>query len=167
MKKLLYILIQWTWGIPQNLAGLFVYCGCALARRETCRLERPRSAHAYRERYALLQKHEYQGRPYKLASVTYWNHWDSLSLGMFLFIGKRRGLRTIKHEYGHSIQSMILGPFYLIAVGIPSVLWCHWPALAEKWKKGEVSYYSRYPENWADKLGGVTDKDTDECIRNR
>ncbi|MDO4938817.1 MAG: hypothetical protein Q4E54_02510 [Lachnospiraceae bacterium] len=140
MKKLLYIFAQWTWGIPQNLAGLFVY---------------------------LFQKHEYQGRPYRMASVTYWNHRDSLSLGMFLFIGKHRGLRTIKHEYGHSIQSIILGPFYLIVVGIPSILWCHLPGLSKKWKRGEVSYFSRFPENWADRLGEVTAEDTDECTEKR
>lgn len=27
------------------------------------------------------------------------------------------------HEYGHTIQSMILGPLYLIVIGIPSTLW--------------------------------------------
>lgn len=133
MKKLLYILIQWIWGFPQNLAGLFVF---------------------------LSQKRENREGNYHAALVTRWDHKDSLSLGMFLFIGKGLGMRIIRHEYGHSIQSMILGPFYLIVVGIPSVLWCHLPAFAKQWKSGKASYYSRYPENWADSLGHA---DREEC----
>ena len=133
MKKLLFIIIQWIWGFPQNLAGLFVF---------------------------LFQKYEYREGNYNTALVTRWNRTDSLSLGMFIFIGKGRDMRIVRHEYGHSIQSMILGPFYLIAVGIPSVLWCHLPALAKQWKSGKVSYFSRYPENWADSLGHA---DSEEC----
>jgi len=28
--------------------------------------------------------------------------------------------RTLVHEYGHTIQSIILGPLYLLIIGIPS-----------------------------------------------
>jgi hypothetical protein len=59
--------------------------------------------------------------------------------------------KRINHEYGHSIQSMILGPLFLFAVGIPSSLRVLW------FRKDKVNrdYYAGYPENWADKLGGV------------
>lgn len=54
------------------------------------------------------------------------------------------------HEYGHSLQSMYLGPLYLFVIGIPSILWAAW------WNKGRgMSYYSFYTEAWADRLGGV------------
>jgi len=64
----------------------------------------------------------------------------------------------VRHEYGHSRQSIMLGPLYLFAVGIPSALrkiyhnmkhssWSY--AKKTKW------YYSSYPENWANKLGNV------------
>lgn len=57
---------------------------------------------------------------------------------------------TWNHEYGHTRQSLYLGPFYLFVVGIPSFLW------AAYWKPSRgVSYYSFYTEKWADKLGGV------------
>ena len=57
---------------------------------------------------------------------------------------------TLRHEYGHTRQSLYLGPFYLFVVGIPSLLWAwYWtPARG-------VSYYSFYTEKWADRLGGV------------
>ena len=84
-------------------------------------------------------------------------------------------MQTAVHEYGHTVQSMILGPFYLLAVGLPSIIW------ARRWSKSQstavpasvrsggeeklsrslkrrlklkgVRYTSRYPENWANILG--------------
>ena len=57
---------------------------------------------------------------------------------------------TWNHEYGHTRQSVYLGPFYLFVVGLPSLLW------AAYWTPDRgVSYYSFYTEKWADKLGGV------------
>ena len=132
MTKVLFILIQWTWGLPQNLAGLFVY---------------------------FIQKANSTHGKYRNAVVSYWKKRDSMSLGMFLFIGRGDRERLLKHEYGHSIQSLILGPFYLIVVGIPSILWCHMPCMAKQWRRGTVSYYSRYPENWADRLGHADRRD--------
>ena len=54
------------------------------------------------------------------------------------------------HERGHSIQSMILGPLYLIVIGLPSLLWAAW------WNEDRgMSYYWFYTERWADHLGGA------------
>ena len=55
-----------------------------------------------------------------------------------------------QHEYGHTRQSLYLGPFYLLIVGIPSLLWA-WYWTPER----GVSYYSFFTEKWADKLGYV------------
>lgn len=66
---------------------------------------------------------------------------------------------SVLHEYGHHIQSMIFGPLYLIFVGIPSGINNLRNRHQKKigWNNKELSkwYYSRYPENWADKLGGA------------
>lgn len=61
-----------------------------------------------------------------------------------------------KHEVGHAIQSLILGPLYLIVIGIPSLVW----AILYGWliKKTPNGYYKFYTEKWADKLGGVVRK---------
>lgn len=53
-----------------------------------------------------------------------------------------------KHEYGHSVQSKWLGPFYLFVIGIPSLL--------HAWIGFTENYYDFYTEKWADKLGNVT-----------
>lgn len=63
----------------------------------------------------------------------------------------------ILHEYGHTIQSRKLGPLYLLAVGLPSIVWAG--CFKNYRKKKDISYYSVYPENWADKLGGVRRED--------
>lgn len=60
--------------------------------------------------------------------------------------------QTSKHEYGHIRQSRMLGPLYLIVVGLPSITFASLTALRILKSK---DYYKRYPENWADRLGGV------------
>ncbi len=61
--------------------------------------------------------------------------------------------RLLIHEYGHTIQSLILGPFYLIIIGIPSTLWGFLPSLNKKRKNEGLSYFSFYTEKWANYLG--------------
>ncbi len=51
----------------------------------------------------------------------------------------------IAHEYGHSRQSLWWGWLYFIVIGIPSGLNI----------RSGANYYRRWPENQANKLGGV------------
>lgn len=74
------------------------------------------------------------------------------SLGPVIFTCKDCNLEIIKHETGHSKQSLYLGPLYLLAVAIPSVVLFITRKIG---KKDKVWYHSHYPENWADKLGNV------------
>lgn len=65
---------------------------------------------------------------------------------------------TINHEHGHQFQSKKFGWFYLLIVGVPSFLRATWDALFHrKWeyKNRTQWYYSQFPENAADKFGGV------------
>ena len=57
--------------------------------------------------------------------------------------------RLLVHEYGHTIQSLILGPLYLPFVGLPSLLW----AGCYRLFRIRRAYVSVYPENWAEHLG--------------
>ena len=61
---------------------------------------------------------------------------------------------TVRHEaIGHSLQSRLLGWFYLLVIGIPSITWAgihRIQKVADKW-----SYYDFYTEKWADKIAGV------------
>lgn len=124
MKKPLYTLLQYTWGLPQTLLGSAVY----LAHRK--------------------DKHGKFGN----AKVTYWNGPEGLSLGKFIFV-PAKGTSLLDHEYGHTIQSLILGPAYLPLVGLPSLLWNRLPYFRNKRKNTGRDYYSVIFEKTANKLG--------------
>ena len=79
----------------------------------------------------------------------------TVTLGKYIFISQtyRDQGMTIKHECGHVKQSKMLGPLYLIVIGIPSIL--------HRWLNDyigcdEESGYSHfYTEKLADKLMGI------------
>ena len=79
----------------------------------------------------------------------------TVTLGKYVFISQtyRDQGMTIKHECGHVKQSKMLGPLYLIVIGIPSIL--------HRWLNDyigcdEESGYSHfYTEKCADKLMGI------------
>lgn len=75
----------------------------------------------------------------------------AVTLGCYVFVGLNSEYRkTVKHELGHTIQSKILGPLYLIVIGIPSITYCGlrriFPSLRKK------NYYNFYTERWANNL---------------
>ena len=132
MAYLTKFLINITWGFLQSLIGL---CGFLI--------------HIRKPHYF------YKGT---IVTVVKGN-WGGISLGAFIFIDenipKHRAPESefINHEYGHTRQSIILGPLYLLIIGLPSLIWA-W--LFERWRiKRNKSYYWLYTESWADRLGGV------------
>lgn len=142
MKKAIYVLIQWTWGFLQTFLGFILF------------LINIKNEHIF-----------YHG-----AIITRIKGKTSISLGMFAFVGldleKDKRLenripddeieqRTLVHEYGHTIQSIILGPLYLLIIGIPSSIW----AMTFNNKGNTISYYSFYTEKWANVLGEKVTKE--------
>lgn len=89
----------------------------------------------------------------KDANIYFWHLKSGLSLGKYIFVPSTADEQFIMHEYGHSIQSKYLGWFYLLVIGLPSLIWAG--CFKAYRKKHKISYYSFYTENWADKLGGV------------
>ena len=82
---------------------------------------------------------------------------SGVSLGGYIIL-KTRNVNTVRHEYGHSRQSAVFGPFYLLLVGLPSAIGNLLDRmLHKKWpvEKRLRWYYSRWPEKQADRLGGV------------
>ena len=79
----------------------------------------------------------------------------AVTLGKYVFIShtyRDQGM-TIKHECGHVKQSKMLGPLYLIVIGVPSILHA-W--LNDYIGCDEESGYSHfYTEKWADKLMNI------------
>lgn len=72
-----------------------------------------------------------------------------ISLGCFIFLSKYNSGRetTIRHELGHVKQSHILGPLYLIVIGLPSILNAMFGFTQ--------CYYDFYPEKNANDLMGL------------
>ena len=133
LKYVPYIILQCTWGIVQTLAGLIMFLT------------------------SIGEKHSF----YKGSVATFWKRPYGISLGMFIFIPPKARFynaekyhfdddeirsRLLVHEYGHTYQSLLLGPLYFPVVGIPSAVW-------GMVKKPDRSYFSFYAEKWANHLG--------------
>lgn len=130
-----YYLIQFTWGILQNLIGLVYFLWTKKNRLEF----------------------------YNGALVGFHKHnWGGISLGIFIIINGAKDNQWIRntmiHEYGHTIQSLILGPLYLLIIGLPSFIWCNSKKFINYRKEKGISYFSFYPERWANYLGQIISK---------
>ena len=55
----------------------------------------------------------------------------------------------LSHEYGHCLQSVMLGPLYLVVVGLPSFVWAN----VIYHRIEGVKYTWFYTESWANYLG--------------
>lgn len=95
------------------------------------------------------------------AQVYLWKWKGGISLGNSIFVpftpdrdpNETYVQNYIKHEYGHTRQSHMLGWFYLLVIGLPSIIWAG--CFVDYRKKHNISYYSFFTEKWADRLGGV------------
>lgn len=74
-----------------------------------------------------------------------------ISLGGYIFVQEHVAVVTISHEMGHAKQSLMLGPLYLLVIGLPSILW----AGLHRYIAPCKSYYWLYTERWANRLGGI------------
>ena len=86
-----------------------------------------------------------------------------VSLGNYIFLDSNGNYNYImvRHERGHQIQSLILGPLYLIVIGLPSIIGNIINRIKYKYLKkyyNPDSYYKQPWEAWADKLGKVIRK---------
>lgn len=66
-------------------------------------------------------------------------------------------LDVVKHEgIGHGTQSRMLGWFYLLIIGLPSIIWATLYGWIIPYSKN--GYYQFYTESWSDKLAGIVRK---------
>ena len=147
LKTVLFYIWQFTYALPQNLIGLVML--------------------------AIYKSKSAESEWYHNALITYIDkkNFGGVSLGMFIFINKdrtgdkRHDMRI--HEYGHTIQSLILGPLWLFIIAIPSMIWCNVPYFVKKRKIDNISYYWLYCEGWSNMCGLWATKErflTPECI---
>ncbi len=127
LKAILFALVQCTWGILQTLTGLLLF---------------------------LFSGRRFE-RHFHGAVVCLWRYPFSASLGLFIFLSQteKDNHRLLTHEYGHCIQSLMLGVFYLPLVMLVSVLWLRLPVCRKRRERTGMSYYSFITERTADKLG--------------
>ena len=126
------IVLSYLWQLPQNILGLLVilFTKSKFIKEQKC-----------------------------------WNTksaYFGVSLGFYIIFGGSFTEDELKHERGHQKQSLYLGWLYLLVVGLPSIVRNIWDRIVhKKWgfQRRIKWYYGHYPENWADKLGGVDRRD--------
>jgi hypothetical protein len=127
VKKILFVIVQCTWGFFQTLLGFLVFLRVRRCPHTT----------------------------YRGTIDTHWNSRGGMSLGLFIFtpgdeVPNARKVRV--HEYGHCIQSLVLGPLYLI-VGLISLCWANLPAFRRLRREKKIPYTACFVESWASRWG--------------
>jgi hypothetical protein len=94
----LYWLLNFTWGILTTLCGLIISLVMLCIGK----------------------------KPKRWCSIWYFqicDNWGGLEMGtMFLRDNSNYIISTNNHEYGHTFQNAILGPFFIFIVAIPSAI---------------------------------------------
>jgi len=141
VKKTFHFLalpLLFIWELPQNLLGLVVY---VIMRSKKKIIQTELESH-----------HLFFETPKTGVSLGWFVFWTPAGNRFSNLINDCR-----MHEYGHTRQSLMLGPLYLFVVGIPSlsrVLYSKWYYKKHGYSWG--NYFNGFPENWADKLGGIS-----------
>lgn len=118
-------ILKYIWQLPQNIVAEIYYYHLLCNEQILCFGE------------------------YKDAKLYTKSSSGSVTLGNHIFASCRVSDNTLKHEYGHTKQSLILGPLYLIIIGLPSILW----AATHNTIAPNKNYSWFFTEAWADKLG--------------
>ena len=137
MNKFLYYLIQSTYGILTFIPGLLVTLIFKIFGCKT-----------YKNGYGFI--------------TTVGGNWGGLSLGPFAFCGRYNELdgpcqsvywynHTRKHEFGHSIQVLFMGPLFIFIVAIPSAIRYWYQRLTPN--KKHKPYDSIWIEGFATRVG--------------
>lgn len=128
MKCFLFWLTQLTWGLPINLLGIFVsiFCLC-------------KGIHPKRFGYALY---------FEIGEK-----WGGVNFGGFFFIQKNGSNQLKSHEYGHSFQTLLLGPFTPFIILIPSATRYHYRNYKANKGISLPPYDAFWCEGWATSLG--------------
>lgn len=104
-----------------------------------------------------VSKEKYKGITYIVSKKMS----GGISLGNYVILSnsykdKEKNQKVWDHEWGHTRDSRMFGPLYLLVIGLPSIIWA--------WLYGPVipytrnGYYKFYTEKRADRLGGVVRK---------
>lgn len=128
-NKLKQFIIDWVWQLPQNLLG-YLYKTIT----NTFIVYKPKDSNTSIKYYANVLS-------------------GSVSLGNYVFLcdSHQDNKKVILHETGHCKQSKILGPLYLLVIGLPSIIWATLYSFIPYFNKN-YNYYDFYTEKWANDL---------------
>jgi len=134
IKNILYFIISWTWGFIQSFVGLIMFFVFALKK-------------------SIVKIEHFNG-----SLIVFVRGFNGVSMGYFIFLKYskyffEKDRITVKHEYGHFLQHLMLGIFYILVVGIKSFFNNRMSLISNDYRG--LNYYKRFPEKWADKLGKV------------
>jgi len=149
LHRLISAVVLFVWGIPQQLAGFLGMVFIFLKDRKS-------AVYTFNNNWP-------QGRGITAIVIVTGSNWGAVTLGNFIFMDARAaggiqadrndyiivGNKTIRHEYGHTLQGAILGPLYLLVIGVASILHAAFDL------NGEKPYMELWTERWANKLAGV------------
>lgn len=133
MKKKIIDTLLYIWQLPQNLCGLIWK-----------RIKKDDVIVEVENYVAILVG----------AKVYLMKAGGGVTLGKYIFISQtyKDQSTVILHECGHVKQSKMLGPLYLIIIGIPSILHAWLNDYIGCCKKSEKGYSHFFSEQWADRL---------------
>ena len=139
MKKLLDCIIRallMLWELPQNIIGAFLFTFFRLFS-DTIILDEDDSL----EMFSPMMRGAISLGNFRIYAYNY-----AFNSAWYVQLVRR-------HEKGHRRQSKMLGPLYLIVIGLPSLIWATLHSFCKPISK--IDYYWFYTEKWADKIGGV------------
>lgn len=143
MHKVLYYILNFTWGLLGNIIGGLVFL-CTLPIRL------PRKKNTFL--WAVKSNLAIYSTKVKDGLVCNWG----FSLGIFFFtsMGAYNDIDVCLHEFGHSCQNALYGPFQIFLVLIPSVIRYWWRILMERHNKPlKTAYNDIWFEGSASKIG--------------
>jgi hypothetical protein len=126
--KILYYILNFTWGILANVMGSFVALALLI------------SGHKPRKYFGTVQ-------------FLVGENWGGFSLGLFQVVCKDYTEDLAYHELGHSYQNIWMGPFWLFVVGIPSIIRYNYQNHREKKGLPNADYDSIWFEGSATEIG--------------
>ncbi len=131
-------LILWSWCLPQSLLGALFLFSLKLLKKD-------------------VGSQTYEGICVVYVQEGFIKGWSGFSAGAFIFLNARllkEGREkdhewVLRHEYGHTLQGYLLGPLYVLMIGLSSgFLW-----LLSRFRPSfRAHYHSFFPENWANHL---------------
>ena len=115
MKKKLFYILSWTWGLPMSLIGL-----CASGVMKAMGIKP--------KKYGWCQHYEYS------------KGWGGVNFGPIFITSAGASEHTKNHEHGHALQNCIWGPLMPFVIAIPSAV-RYWTRVSQQKQGKELEPY--------------------------